>query len=380
MRNKKIFAVIATSLLLVIAPTIQVRAESRNFVLDSTTNTLSESFTTSDTITRVEVYYSSAYPIDNSTMKFTQGSSGANFIITGATIDTSGSVTEGTEMDYGGACSVPNYDLNCSIYYIVSNGADTWNVTLDYSNALKECFIVKSTVPSDWNTSTDSFITKPQEFCIGFINSKSSQYTSADITSIINSGVQEVTTGGTFATAQPDEAKDPIKGILMIAIVGVFISIIVTYMKMRKEEQKRREHKRNEFVKKANKKVSSKKKAENNELKEMMDDFSSEYEDDWSDDYQAGEEEEKPEVISKPSEPQDSFMKAQIDAALGIAPQISPMPQVSPAQAQPDLGYVQNQAMGYGTQQPYGYGYPAQPIQPQQPKKIPAFARKDDEE
>lgn len=287
---KKIFtcavAVVTFATALLTSP-VPTKAEGQDLTYNETANSMNGNFTTSDEVTKIEVYYSSGYSFLNTWFMLADNpkkQAKLSEVPSGADV----SITDSLEIIGGGTTDVPGYSLKCTSYYIVSKSADaeTWTFSIERNNTLSECFVVKSEIPADWQKA-GAVITEPSEFLLGFIDSNLSQYTVSDIVPIISTLSE-----GTEATKQYEETipeqekqEDPLVGILIIMILIVLIAIVITFMVYVKTKKENARKQSEEFVKKANDKAKAKKLKDNDDLLEIMDSYHMEYSDDCDDDF-----------------------------------------------------------------------------------------------
>lgn len=303
-------AVVFTATLL--SPAVTAKAENQDFEYDEQENTLNGTITTTGEVTRLEIYYSNVINRTDTRMYLGQElDSGVN--LSSLSTDDDRPLSDEAEVFYGGETDVPGYNLKCSSYYILSKSKDTrkFSIIIERKESLKECFVVKSAVPSNWQNLGTPVITEPEEFLLGFIDSALSEYTTDDIVPIISQTTDIEQTTQEFEAKEPvsEEDKDPLESILKLMILVVIVAIILTSVALVKNKRKQEKERSETFVKKANEKSKNKKAKDNDDLMEFMDSYSDDYSDDEDidddiyGDYDADENESSVSYIKEQPEP-----------------------------------------------------------------------------
>lgn len=276
-------AVVFTATLL--SPAVTAKAENQDFEYDEQANTLNGTITTTREVTRLEIYYSNGIGRTNTGMYLSQEQDfNSRVDLSSLSTDDDQPLSDNAEVFYGGEADVPGYNLKCSSYYILSKSKDAqkFNIEIERKESLKECFVVKSAVPSNWQNLGTPVITEPEEFLLGFIDSALSEYTTDDIVPIISQTTDIEQTTQEFEAKEPvsEEDKDPLESILKLMILVVIVAIILTSVALVKNKRKQEKERSETFVKKANEKSKNKKAKDNNDLMEFMDSYSDDYSDD----------------------------------------------------------------------------------------------------
>lgn len=303
-------AVVFTATLL--SPAVTAKAENQDFEYNEQTNALNGTITTTGEVTRLEIYYSNGTNRADTGMYLSQElDSGVD--LSSLSTDDDRPLSDEAEVFYGGEADVPGYNLKCSSYYILSKSKDTqeFSIKIERKESLKECFVVKSAVPSNWQNLGTPVITEPEEFLLGFIDSALSEYTTDDIVPIISQTTDIEQTTQEFEAKEPvsEEDKDPLESILKLMILVVIVAIILTSVALVKNKRKQEKERSETFVKKANEKSKNKKAKDNNDLMEFMDSYSDDYSDDEDidddiyGDYDADENESSVSYIKEQPEP-----------------------------------------------------------------------------
>lgn len=276
-------AVVFTATLL--SPAVTAKAENQDFEYDEQANTLNGTITTTREVTRLEIYYSNGIGRTNTGMYLSQEQDfNSRVDLSSLSTDDDQPLSDNAEVFYGGEADVPGYNLKCSSYYILSKSKDAqkFNIEIERKESLKECFVVKSAVPSNWQNLGTPVITEPEEFLLGFIDSALSEYTTDDIVPIISQTTDIEQTTQEFEAKEPvsEEDKDPLENILKLMILVVIVAIILTSVALVKNKRKQEKERSETFVKKANEKSKNKKAKDNDDLMEFMDSYSDDYSDD----------------------------------------------------------------------------------------------------
>lgn len=261
-----------------------VYADSQDMNYDETYNAMVGSFTTSEQITRIEVFYPSGY--GNSEIYFSENKNVVqsesfkylNEIPQGADVTISNDV----EIIGGGTVELAEYGITCSSYYFVQKNdvSTSWSLKAIRTDSLGECFVVKAEVPSDWKNAAPS-VTEPVELLCGFIDPTISSHTTDDIVPIISADVQEAESQTEFEELPPveEKAKDPLGAILKAMIFLVVIAIVVTYILYIQSKRKHSKETSERKVKRANEKHKEQQKRDDDMILEIMDTYTQEYKD-----------------------------------------------------------------------------------------------------
>ena len=240
--------------------------------------------TGTDEVTRLEFYFSDSYETANENVCMFD-SSGRYIHLNGENTAMDGDTGGDVQVYYGGQTPVPDYGLKCVTYYVTGTQDAEWTVHIIKDDTLKECFIAKSQVPSDWSTITDGLITKPLSLEGYYVSQNASLFTSMDqIYDALNANAVDMEQETFKGEEKQEEENDPVKTMLVAAIMIVTASIIVTVILMKKDKAKKEEKRRNTSVKKQNEKLKKQKSNENKALKELIDGYDDEYSDDGYDD------------------------------------------------------------------------------------------------
>ena len=286
--TKKILTVMAAAVVFtatLLSPAVTAKAENQDFEYNEQTNTLNGTISTTGEVTRLEIYYSNGIVRTDTGMYLSQEQDFNSHVdLSSLSTDDDQPLSDNVEVFYGGDIDVPGYNLKCSSYYILSKSKDTqrFNIEIKRRENLKECFVVKSAVPSNWQSLGTPVITEPEEFLLGFIDSALSEYTTDDIVPIISQTTDIEQTTQEFEAKEPvsEEDKDPLESILKLMILVVMVAIILTSVALVKNKRKQEKERSETFVKKANEKSKNKKAKDNNDLMEFMDSYSDDYSDD----------------------------------------------------------------------------------------------------
>lgn len=259
----------------------------QKFSYEDATKTISGTLKTTgiDEVTRFEFYYSDSYDAvsDNVSMF---DSNGRYVHLNGENVVAEGTLSGDAQVYYGGQTTVSDYGLKCIVYYITATQDTEWTIHIIKDDSLKECFVAKSQVPTDWSTITDGLITKPLSLEGYYINPNTSLFTNmGQVNGALNANAVDQELETFKGEMKSEEEKDPVKTMLIVAIILVSISIVVTMVLIKKDKAKKEEKRRNNSVKEKNERMKKQKKNENKALRELIDGYNDEYNDD---DYEEG--------------------------------------------------------------------------------------------
>lgn len=281
--------------------------------------------TGTDGVTRLEFYFSNGYETTNEKV-YMFDSNGRYVHLNEEDVQVDGDGSNDVQVYYGGWTSVPNYGLKCITYYVTSTKDVEWTVNIMKDDTLRECFIAKSQVPSNWNTITDGLITKPLSLEGYYVNPNASAFINMNqVVEALNENAvdqEQITYKG---EKKEEEKKDPVKTMLIGAIALVSISIVVTIIMIKKDNEKKEEKRRNTSVKRQNDKLKKQKANENKTLEELINSYDEEYTDDdnLSSTYTVTEENNAETLDSPDSEKLENKSEIQMQTAEDVPVQTS---------------------------------------------------------
>lgn len=178
-------------------------------------------------------------------------------------------------------------DFRYMVVYI-SNTDDPgrWTMTVSVPSAMTEVIAVSSEVPEDWENLSSDTITKPYGVIFWYIDATRSKYKDTPIATIneLISAKTSLSNNDLIKSTEPVEEE--INYVVLFTMLGIFVAIIVAVvvtliiLKRKKKNNEEYRSKREAIVRKENDKVRRKKASENDELDEMLNDYSDEYIDD----------------------------------------------------------------------------------------------------
>lgn len=285
-KTKRSLAALSVALVITaMVPNVTTYAEtSKTFAYDSDNDILTGTLETSgsENISRLEFYFSNDYKYANEAVSLID-ESGNYYHLNADSVVMDGSSNGNTEVKYGGTIPVDSYNMNCVVYYVISDQPVSWTVNVIRDKELKECFVVESEVPENWGDTASAVITKPESIDLYFVDSNASSISSMkDIEAVVSSGAQEVSSPGSGfeGKKEDDKTTDPLMAIIIFFIIVTLIAIVVTYILLKKEKEKKENKRSEEYVKRANAQVKEKKENENEELKDLIRSYDDEYNDD----------------------------------------------------------------------------------------------------
>lgn len=281
-RTKKLFLFFTFALCLIIAIVpIPAYAAGMTYDKDSRCISGTFDTSGSDGITRIEIYVPNAFQYQDDNILLNDISSGAIFHLNGDLVTNQGTDAN-TEVRYGGIVPINDYQMNCIIYYIVSASDVSWEFKMNMEDGLSECFVAQSKVPTNWETPYDAVITEPVTLIQYFIDSNTSTFTSMDdVNTLLNTQVQsDVVDDSTFDGEVIEEKKnDPVITLLVFLMGIVVVAIGITFYLLKKESAKKESIRSEKYVARENEKVKKKKNRENDELSELVSSYDDEYTD-----------------------------------------------------------------------------------------------------
>lgn len=354
-RTKKMFLILTLALTFM-AAAIPDTVRAAEMTYDKNSKCISGSFDTigSESITRIEIYVPNAFSYQDDNILLNDISSGALFHLNGDLVTNQGTKTS-AEVRYGGIVPINEYQMNCVIYYIISATDISWELKINMTENLSECFVAESKVPTNWETPYDAVITSPIKLLQYFIDSNASSFKSMDdVNILLNAHVQtDAIDESTFDGEIVEEKKqDPFVTILIFAMGVVIVAIIITAYLLKKDGAKKETIRSEKYVAKENEKLKKKKVRENDELKELVSSYDDDYMDEDEEREKEEEEEEEEETaagagMAQSGEPAEQSQPVQPnipDAFQGISPNTRPAHEQT-AQV-PDMAYGRTVTQG----------------------------------
>nr|WP_297765737.1 hypothetical protein [uncultured Butyrivibrio sp.] len=175
------------------------------------------------------------------------------------------------------------------IYISGTKDPGKWLMTVEAPQTVNEVICVSSKVPDDWDVQSTDTITRPYGVIFWYIDERRSVYAEQPVNTI------NMLMNATGKLGDIDEVKDTVvpeedySGVYVLLGGLVFIAVVTAgvffVIKTRKKQQEQYRAKREAIVKRENEKVRKKKAQENDELDDLLDDYSDEYinDDDMSD-------------------------------------------------------------------------------------------------